>query len=79
MGVWPLLPGFVRQARGISDYSGWDNILRISFFVGLGLAFIIHVVLHGIFPAPGGRGSSPFGERKQGVLTDSTTADEETS
>ncbi len=46
MGVWPLLPGFARQVRGISDYSGWDNIFRINFFVGLGIAFIVHAVLH---------------------------------
>lgn len=79
MGVWPLLPGFARQVRGISDYSGWDKIFRINFFVGLGIAFIIHSVLHGIFPAPGARGSSSFGESKRGVLADRTPLDEEAS
>jgi nucleobase:cation symporter-1, NCS1 family len=77
MGVWPMLPGFVRQTRGISGYSGWDNLFRINFFAGLGIAFVIHAVLHGISPATGGKGSSTFGERKQGLLADRTTLNEE--
>ncbi|KAF7510903.1 hypothetical protein GJ744_005733 [Endocarpon pusillum] len=73
MGVWPMLPGFARQVRGVSAYNGWDNIFRINFFVGLGIAFAVYAVLHAVFPAPGGRGSSPFGERSHGVLADRTT------
>jgi cytosine/uracil/thiamine/allantoin permease len=76
MGFWSLLPGFVRQVRGTYNYSGWDNIFRINFFVGFGIAFTVHAVLHAIFPAPGGRGGSPFGERKQGVLADRTAPEE---
>jgi nucleobase:cation symporter-1, NCS1 family len=79
MGVWPLLPGFARQVRGTSNYSGWDNIFRINFFAGLGIAIVIHTMLHGIFPALGRGGSSPFGERKQGILADRTALDEEAS
>jgi cytosine/uracil/thiamine/allantoin permease len=74
-----MLPGFIRQTRGISGYSGWDNIFRINFFAGLGIAFVIHAVLHRVFPAPGGRGSSSFGETKQGVLADRRTLNEEAS
>jgi nucleobase:cation symporter-1, NCS1 family len=70
MGVWPLLPGFANQVRGASAaYGGWDNIFRINFFVGFGIAFVLHVALHTIFPAPGARGASSFvGERRAGVL-----------
>jgi cytosine/uracil/thiamine/allantoin permease len=73
MGVWPLLPGFANQVRGTSTsaYTGWDNIFRINFFVGFGIAFVVHVTLHAIFLAPGARGASSFvGERKLGVLAD---------
>ena len=74
-----MLPGFARQVRGTSSYSGWDNIFRINVFVGLGIAFTVHVVLHAIFPAPGGRGSSPFGERRHGLLADAITINGEAS
>ena len=71
MGVWPLLPGFAHQVRGISAYGGWDNIFRINFFVGFGIAFVVHVALNAVFPAPGARGGSSFvGECKLGVLAD---------
>ncbi|ERF70196.1 hypothetical protein EPUS_00384 [Endocarpon pusillum Z07020] len=79
MGVWPMLPGFARQVRGVSAYNGWDNIFRINFFVGLGIAFAVHAVLHAVFPAPGGRGSSPFGERRHGVLADRTNLEGDSS
>lgn len=74
-----MLPGFARQVRGVSAYHGWDNIFRINFFVGLGIAFAVHAVLHAVFPAPGGRGSSPFGERRHGVLANRTTFEGDSS
>ncbi|KAL8924215.1 MAG: hypothetical protein Q9208_004179 [Pyrenodesmia sp. 3 TL-2023] len=41
MGLWPLLPGFVRTVRGIGgeEYSGWDNLLRLNVFFGFTVAF----------------------------------------
>lgn len=69
MGVWPLIPGFVRQVRMTYNNSGWDNLFKINFFMGFGFAFVTHLILHRIFPTPGRTGSSPFvGVKKRGIL-----------
>ena len=67
MGVWPLLPGFVRQVRGTSDYSAWDNLFELEFFIGFEIAFITHLGLHTLFPAPRKRGSSSFDTKDHGI------------
>ena len=52
----------------ISDYNAWDNLFVLEFFIGFSIAFIVHLMLHKLFPAPGRLGSSPFSIKEHGVL-----------
>lgn len=70
MGLWPLLPGFVRTVRGVEEYSGWSNLVRVNVFFGFMVAFMVHLGLHMVFPTPGSRGDSPFAKTDRGVLED---------
>lgn len=71
MGLWPLLPGFVRTVRGMEEeYSGWDNMVRLNVFFGFTVAFVVHLGLHIVFPARGSRGNSPFAKTDRGILED---------
>lgn len=29
MGIWPVLPGFVRAIQGVSSNTGWDDIYQV--------------------------------------------------
>jgi nucleobase:cation symporter-1, NCS1 family len=70
MGCWPLIPGFVREVRMTYDYTGWDNLYRMNFFMGFLFAFVTHLILNKVFPVPGKTGSSPFvGLKSAGVLS----------
>ncbi|CAG8983072.1 hypothetical protein HYALB_00006100 [Hymenoscyphus albidus] len=60
MGVWPLLPGFIRRIRVTADGSGWDHIYDLSYFFGFSMSGLIHWFLHAVFPMKKQRGSSPF-------------------
>ncbi|KAI4143684.1 MAG: hypothetical protein LQ341_002852 [Variospora aurantia] len=70
MGLWPLLPGFVRTVRGEEEYSGWDNLVRLNVFIGLTVAFVVHFVLHTVLPARGSKGDSPFVNTDRGLFED---------
>lgn len=70
MGLWPLLPVFVRTVRGIEEYSGWDNLVRVNVFFGFAAAFVVHLGLHVVFPTRGSRGDSPFVKTDRGVIAD---------
>ncbi|EPE35347.1 hypothetical protein GLAREA_11046 [Glarea lozoyensis ATCC 20868] len=60
MGVWPLLPGFVRRVRTTSNGNGWDHVYDLSYFFGFFVSGVVHWVLHTLFPTPKQTGSSPF-------------------
>lgn len=60
MGLWPLLPGFVRSVRGTTANSGFDHIYFLSYFVGFFISFTVYWVLNLLFPIRGQHGSSPF-------------------
>jgi len=50
MGIWPLLPGFVRQIRGRSNGSGWDHLYDLSYFFGFLMALLVHWGLSVVVP-----------------------------
>ncbi|KAL8768546.1 MAG: hypothetical protein Q9209_005231 [Squamulea sp. 1 TL-2023] len=78
MGLWPLLPGFVRTVRGIEEYSGWSNLVRLNIFFGLAVAFVVHLGLNFGFPTREARGDSPFVKTNGGLLgNDQQLKDEE--
>lgn len=60
MGLWPLLPGLIREVRGISDGSGWDHVYDISYFFGFSIAFLLYWALSAAFPTYKQTGASPF-------------------
>lgn len=60
MGFWPLLPGLIREARGVSDGSGWDHVYDISYFFGFCVAFSLYWGLSAAFPTERQTGDSPF-------------------
>ncbi|KAL8656715.1 MAG: hypothetical protein Q9210_000056 [Variospora velana] len=70
MGLWPLLPGFVPTVRGEEEYSGWNNLVRLNVFIGLTVAFVVHLGLHTVFPTRGSKGDSPFVNTDRGLLED---------
>ena len=74
MGLWPLLPGFIREIRGTSNHSGWDHLYEISYFAGFVISFVVYLVLNALFPIRGRKGSSPFLHKGVGVLV---TSDDE--
>ena len=78
LGLFPLLPGFVRNVRGqsIKSFGGWDQLYFTNYFVGFAISFIAHVVLNALFPARGSKGESEFNMTKVGVLGDRSEAEE---
>jgi NCS1 family nucleobase:cation symporter-1 len=60
MGLWPLLPGFVREVQGTNTGNGWDHLYQISYFFGFFVALLCFWAFHTIFPVPRQTGSSPF-------------------
>ncbi|KAL8960260.1 MAG: hypothetical protein Q9193_003003 [Seirophora villosa] len=76
MGLWPLLPGFVHTVRGMEEYSGWHNLVRLNVFFGLTIAFVVHLALHTVFPTRGSRGDSPFAKTDRGILEDEQRLEE---
>ncbi|KPI41863.1 Uracil permease [Cyphellophora attinorum] len=79
MALWPMLPGFVRNVKGISDGAGWDRLYQMSYFFGFLTAGLLYWAFHTIFPAEKQTGSSPFtlkahhqrvqiGDEKLGVI-----------
>lgn len=60
MGFWPLVPGLIREARGVSNGSGWDHVYDISYFFGFFVAFSVYWGLSAAFPTERQTGDSPF-------------------
>ncbi len=62
MGLWPLLPGFIRRIKGTNTPigNGWDHVYELSYFVGFLVAGVVYVGAHRLFPARGQTGSTPF-------------------
>ena len=60
MGVWPLVPGLAREARGVSDGSGWDHVYDVSYFFGFFVALSVYWGLSAAFPTERQTGDSPF-------------------
>ncbi|KAL1303023.1 hypothetical protein AAFC00_003336 [Neodothiora populina] len=61
MGLWPLLPGFIRAIKGTaSSANGWDHLYQISYFYGFCVAMLVHWGLHTAFPAKKQKASGPF-------------------
>lgn len=79
MGLWPLLPGFVRSVQLRNDYSGWDNLYDIDYFFGFVVAGATHVGLNLLFPVSGQEGGSTFEVRDKGMgrVRDSGVSDME--
>ncbi|KAI9807843.1 MAG: hypothetical protein M1825_005148 [Sarcosagium campestre] len=59
-GLWPLLPGFVRNVQGVSSGNGWDHIYNLSYFYGFLSAFLLYRTLFYLAPMERQTGSSPF-------------------
>jgi len=88
MGIWPLLPGFVRRVQGVNTANGWDHVYDLSYFFGFLVSMVVHVTLHKIFPAKKQTGASPFqmelhrtrhvdGTRPQGYVESMTSHEDE--
>ena len=60
MGFWPLLPGLVREVRGVADGSGWDHLYDVSYFYGFSIALLLYWALSNVFPTERQTGNSPF-------------------
>ena len=60
MGLWPVLPGFVRSIKGTSDDSGFDHLYQLTYFYGFFVAGFVYWTLHTAFPVPRQTGYSPF-------------------
>lgn len=70
MGLWPILPGFIRQIRLESTENPWDHLFQLTYFVGFGIAFGVHWLLHTVFPVPGQSGGGIFWMKWRGGPTD---------
>jgi NCS1 family nucleobase:cation symporter-1 len=44
MGLWPVLPGFVRSIKGTSDNNGWDHLYQLSTYINRQRGSSNHVV-----------------------------------
>lgn len=60
MGLWPLLPGFVREVRSVSDGSGWDHVYNVSYFFGFSVALLSYWMFSAISRTKRQTGTSPF-------------------
>lgn len=60
MSIWPLLPGLVREVRGVSDGAGWDHLYDLSYFFGFFVALLLYWALSALFPTKKQTGDSPF-------------------
>lgn len=60
MGLWPLLPGLIREVQGVSDGSAWDHLYEISYFFGFSVAMLLYWGLSIVSPTEKNMGDSPF-------------------
>jgi len=53
LGTFPSLPGFIANVNPkVEVAAGWSHIYSISFCTGVGISFVVFVLLHYLFPAP---------------------------
>ncbi|KAI9731222.1 MAG: hypothetical protein M1834_005415 [Cirrosporium novae-zelandiae] len=60
MGLWPLMPGFVRRIQGTATGNGWDHVYDLSYFFGFFVSLVLYWALSTLFPTKKQRGKSPF-------------------
>ena len=53
LGAFPSLPGFIASVNPkVEVAAGWSHVFSISFFTGVGISFVVFILLHYLFPAP---------------------------
>ena len=53
LGTFPSLPGFIANVNPkVEVAAGWSHVFSISFFTGVGISFVVFILLHHLFPAP---------------------------
>ena len=53
LGAFPSLPGFIASVNPkVEVAAGWSHVFSISFFTGVGISFVVFILLHHLFPAP---------------------------
>lgn len=60
MSIWPLLPGLIREVRGVSDGAAWNHLYQVSYFFGFFVALLTYWGLSAVFPTEKQTGDSPF-------------------
>jgi len=53
LGTFPSLPGFIANVNPkVEVAAGWSHIYSICFVTGVGISFVVFILLHYLFPAP---------------------------
>jgi len=53
LGTFPSLPGFIANVNPkVEVAAGWSHVFSISFSTGVGISFVVFILLHYLFPAP---------------------------
>ena len=53
LGTFPSLPGFIANVNPkVEVAAGWSHIYLICFVTGVGISFVVFILLHYLFPAP---------------------------
>lgn len=79
MGLWPLLPGFVREVRGVSNGNAWDHLYDISYFFGFFAALLSYWAFSALSPTQRQTGASPFAldPHSTGAIRNSSSEDDD--
>lgn len=60
MALWLLLPGIVREVRGVSDGSVWEHLCNVSYFFGFFVALLSYWMFSAMSSIARQTGASPF-------------------
>ena len=53
LGTFPSLPGFIASVNPkVGMAVGLSHVISIYFFTGVGISFVVFILLHYLFPAP---------------------------
>jgi len=53
LGTFPSLPGFIANVNPkVEVAAGWSHVYSISFCTGVGISFVVFILLHYLFPSP---------------------------
>ena len=53
LGTFSSLPGFVVNVNPqVEVAAGWSHVYSICFITGVGISFVVFILLHYLFPAP---------------------------